>query len=75
MSTATRSNTHELSQRRKVEAALGNEQLTRQRVEKLERLSDAAIRKLEVHGTALSESHSFRARGFMARLRWLFLGK
>jgi hypothetical protein len=52
----------------KATAALTNEQLTRQRVEKLE-----AIQRSEDHRLFVLED--FKGRGFRGRLRWLLTGK
>ena len=61
----------EMSRSRMAEAALTNEQLTRQRVELLER-------KVKDHDLFMFNDQNIYAklsRGFWGRLRWLFLGR
>jgi hypothetical protein len=61
-----------INQRRATEAALNNEQVTRERVAKLE----AQIRSLSQYGAALDVVlREFKDRDFWGRLRWLFTGR
>ncbi len=68
-----------LTQRQATEAALTNEQVTRKRVERIERMiwpSDGhgGVRETSLH-ERLVPLESLRARGFRGRLRWLILGR
>jgi len=53
-------------------AALQNEQLTRQRVDRLERRTDSLEKTAGATFASLAE---FCGRGFWGRLRWLLRGK
>lgn len=57
-----------LTQRTAIEAALSNEQVTRTRVDRLERARIADVARLD-------ELQAWRRRGFWGRLRWLVRGK
>ncbi len=61
-----------LNARRQAEAALTNEQLTRQRVERLEYEAEAEKKRAEATRAMLVE---FYGRRFMERVRWLILGR
>ena len=67
MSTLTRWHVRTLNQRRATEAALRNEQVTRQRVDILEQLARA-------HGIEIHDVRKVLSRGLRGRLRWLLLG-
>ncbi len=68
MSTSLSSATRTFNQRRATEAALLNEQITRERVDALERHAKAS-------GTAVAALLEVSNRGFLGRLRWLLTGK
>ena len=53
-------------------AALQNERLTRERVERLETHARVADRRIDVLELA---RNAFDERGFWGRLRWLLLGR
>lgn len=60
--------------RRATEAALTNEMLTRQRVEKLEAEAKKVERWSSRQDERLLRLETLVARGFFGRLRWLLLG-
>ncbi len=68
MSTTAASGMKHLTLRRTAEAALTNEQITRDRTAALERRTAALAAQAAAHGSLLN-------RGFWGRLRWLFLGR
>ncbi len=65
-----------LTQRQATEAALVNERVTRERVERIERMiwPNNASPVLSIH-ERLVPLEALRARGFRGRLRWLILGR
>ena len=60
-----------ITQSRKVEAALVNEHLTRQRVDRLEHVSQLR----DSWHSSLADEVKVLRRGFWGRFRWLFLGR
>lgn len=68
------------NQRRATEAALHNEQLTRQRVERIERMiwpsngRPVQVREMSLH-ERLVLLEALKVSRFWGRMRWLFLGR
>ena len=91
MTTTASSGMKQVSQRRAIEASLQNEQITRERVQRLEsrvgKLEEIVGRpsqfvfssfadRLNYHAQEITELNSLlRFRGFWGRLKWLMTGK
>jgi hypothetical protein len=82
MATTANSGMKQVTLRGAAQAALVNEQLTRQRVEILERQAAELYATLDGHGDLVMAQRAWvrgqvepLARGFWGRLRWLFTGK
>lgn len=65
----------ELTKNQKVEAAINNEAITRQRVEKLESGMKSTQRRFELHDERILVLELIPFRSLWGRLRWLVRGR